>query len=270
LALPAVPGVEAVGVVEAVADDVQGLQPGDRVAYAGLPVGSYAAFRNLPASMAIKLPAGLADMAVAGSFLRGLTAHMLMERVCTLKPGQTMLIHAAAGGLGLILIQWAKQKGLRTIGTVSNADKAELAIAHGLDHPVIYTQCDFVTEVLRLTDGIGANYAIDGVGGDMLTATFAATKLFGTVASIGQTAGPLPPIDPKLLTNRQLIRPSILALLADKAAYRDAAQAWLDRLAGTIKVEIGSIYALTDAAQAHADLEQRRTTGAVRLSVDDA
>lgn len=270
LPLPAVPGVEAVGVVEAVAEDVDGFQPGDRIAYGGLPAGSYAAFRNLPVNMAIAIPAHLTDAAVAGSFLRGLTAHMLLESVTALKPGQTLLIHAAAGGLGLILTQWAKRKGLRTIGTVSHRTKAELAMAHGLDHAVVYTEGDFVTEVLDLTDGQGVDYAIDGIGGDTLTRTFAAVKPFGTVASIGQTAGPVAAIDPKLLTNRSLIRPSILALLADKAAYRHAAHVWFDMLGKVITLEGGSTYPLTQAAQAHADMELRNTTGAVRLLVEQS
>lgn len=272
LPLPAVPGVEAVGVVEAVADDVADdvadFQPGDRIAYGGLPAGSYAALRNLPADMAIKIPSHLSDSAVAGSFLRGLTAHMLLETVRELKPGQTLLIHAAAGGLGLILTQWAKQKGVRTIGTVSHQMKAELAKTSGLDHPVIYTECDFVTEVLNLTDGQGVDYAIDGIGGDTLMRTLSAIKPFGTVASIGQTGGPVAPVDPKLLTNRSLIRPSILALLADKTAYREAARVWFAMLDGAIKPEGGSTYPLIHAAQAHADMELRNTTGAVRLSVD--
>lgn len=269
LPLPAVPGVEAVGVVEAVADDVDGFQPGDRVAYAGLPAGSYAAFRNLPANMAIKVPADLNDENIAGSFLRGLTAHMLLERITALHPGQTLLIHAAAGGLGLILTQWARHKGLRTIGTVSNPMKAELAKANGLDHAVLYTDGDFVTTVLNFTEGKGVDYAIDGIGGDTLMRTLTTVKPFGLVASIGQTAGPVAPIDPKLLTNRSLIRPSILALLADKIAYRHAAHVWFDMLGKTIKLEGGSTYPLTHAALAHADMERRNTTGAVRLSVDN-
>jgi NADPH:quinone reductase len=266
LPLPAVPGVEAVGVVEEVADDVEGFQPGDRVAYACLPAGSYASFRNIPASMAIKLPAGLGDAVIAGSFLRGLTAHMLLETVGAIKPGQTMLIHAAAGGLGLILTQWAKQKGITTIGTVSTQAKADLAVAHGLDHSVLYTQHDFVAETLRLTGGDGVDYAIDGIGAEVLLSTFAAVKPFGTIASIGQTGGAVGAIDPKLLTNKVLIRPSILALTVNKTAYRVAAEAWLAMLEAGMQLEQGATYPLSEAAQAHTDMEQRRTTGPVRLS----
>jgi NADPH:quinone reductase len=266
LPLPAIPGVEAVGVVEAVADDVQHLRPGDRVAYACLPAGSYASFRNLPASMAIKIPESLDDATIAGSFLRGLTAHMLLETVTTVKPGQTLLIHAAAGGLGLILTQWAKQKGATTLGTVSTRAKAELAVAHGLDHPILYTESDFVEKTLALTAGRGVDYVIDGIGADVLLASFSAVKPFGTVASIGQTAGPVTPIDPKLLTNRNFIRPSILALTTDKLAYEAAATAWLAMLAAGMRLEEGSTYPLEQAAKAHQDMEQRRTTGAVRLS----
>lgn len=269
LPLPGIPGVEAVGTVEAIADDVDAFQVGDRVAYACLPAGSYARYRNLPASMAIKLPTGLDDAVVAGSFLRGLTAHMLLETVVAAKPGQTLLIHAAAGGLGLILTQWARQKGMTTIGTVSTRQKADLAVAHGLDHPVLYTQCDFVAETLRLTNGLGVDYAIDGIGAEVMLATFAAVKPFGTLASIGQTAGPVAAIDPKLLTNRSLIRPSILALTADKIAYRTAAQAWFGMVAGEIRLEEGVTYPLVQAAKAHVDMEERHTSGSVRLSIAD-
>ncbi|TWD54261.1 NADPH2:quinone reductase [Agrobacterium vitis] len=270
LPLPAVPGVEAVGIVEAVADDVRNLHPGDRVAYACLPAGSYASYRNLPASMAIPLPDSLDDRAIAGSFLRGLTAHMLLETVTSVKPGQTVLIHAAAGGLGLILTQWAKQKGATTIGTVSTTAKADLAVAHGLDHAIVYTESDFVAQTLHLTDGKGVDYVIDGIGADVLLASFAALKPFGMVASIGQTAGPVAAIDPKLLTNRGFMRPSILALTADKQAYRTAAEAWLTMLAAGMRLEDGHTYPLAEAAKAHQDMEQRRTTGPVRLSTDNA
>jgi NADPH2:quinone reductase len=146
--------------------------------------------------------------------------------------------------------------------------KAELAKANGLDHAVLYTEGDFATEVLNLTDGQGVDYAIDGIGGDTLMRTLTTVKPFGLVASIGQTAGTVAPIDPKVLTNRSLSRPSILALLADKTAYREASHVWFDMLGKTIKLDGGSTYPLTQAAQAHADMERRKTTGAVRLTVD--
>ena len=260
-----VPGVEAVGVIDAVGTRVKDYRIGDRVAYAGLPVGAYRQYRNIAAERLVKVPDSLPDTAIAGSLLRGMTAHLLLDVVGQLQPGKSVLIHAAAGGLGLILVQWAKRRGARTIGTVSTTDKAAMALKAGLDIPVLYRDTDFVEETLAATEGRGADLVIDGVGGDNLVRSIKATRAFGTVLNIGQTAGPVPPLDIQLLTNRSLMRPSVLAYLADPIAYRCAAKGWFSRLEAGLDVSGGHDYAFADAATAHADIESGRTSGAVRL-----
>jgi len=217
--------------------------------------------------MAIKPPPALDDRLLGGSFLRGLTAHMLLETVTQLQPGQVVLIHAAAGGLGLVLSQWAKSKGVITLGTVSSQEKAELATRYGLDHPVLYRQEDFVEATLALTGGRGADLVIDGIGGDTLAASLRAVRPFGLVASIGQIAARPEAIDPALLVNRALIRPSIVTLLADRHAYRQAATAWFDMVSAGFDQPDGVDYPFAAAAIAHADLEQGLTCGPVRLIV---
>lgn len=266
-AYPAAPGVEAVGVVDAVADDVTGFAEGDRVAYAGLPAGSYAEARTIPAARLLNLPDDLSDEQVAGSLLRGLTAYLLLQRVTSISSGQTVLVHAAAGGLGLILVQWLKRLGATVIGTVGSPEKAEIARGHGLDHPILYRDEDFVSAVAKLTDGRGVDYSVDGIGGETLAKTLQAVGAFGTVASVGQVAGAIPPLDLQLLNNRFLIRPSVVGFLADSTDYHAAADAWFAMLRDGLKVSEVQDYDFEDAGQAHADMEAGRTTGAVRLKV---
>ncbi len=263
--LPAPLGVEAAGVVEAVGDGVTGIGPGDRVAYAGLPSGSYAAARILPAERLLKLPQGMSPRVAAASLLRGLTAHMLLFRAFEVRPGQTVLIHAAAGGVGLFLVQWAKRIGATTIGTVGSEEKADLARRYGLDHAVLYRQCDFVDAVRRITDGRGVDFAVDGVGGATLAKTLSALRPFGLAASIGQAAGPVPPVEVDALRNVALGRPSILGSIADLGAYREGAQALFTAMADGLQVEIGLELPLREAARAHAEMEAGRTTGGVIL-----
>ena len=267
-AYPATPGVEAVGVVDAVAEDVIGFAVGDRVAYAGLPAGSYADTRTIPAARLIRLPEDLSDEQVAGSLLRGLTAYLLLHRVTSIVPGQTVLVHAAAGGLGLILVQWLKRLGATVIGTVGSPEKVEIARAHGLDHAILYRDEDFVSAVAGLTEGRGADFAVDGIGDETLAKTLRAVGAFGTVANIGQVAGAIPPLDLQLLNNRFLIRPSVIAFLADNANYHAAANAWFAMLRDGLKVSEVQDYTFEEASLAHADMEAGRTTGAVRLKVD--
>lgn len=264
---PATLGVEAVGTVEALGDGVAESTVGDRVGYAGLPAGSYTEACNLPANRLIKLPEDITDRQVAGSFLRGLTAYLLVKTVAAVRPGQTVLVHAAAGGLGLVLTQWLGLLGARTIGTVGSSEKAEIATAHGLDHAILYKREDFVTAVNELTDGAGVDYAIDGVGGDTLARTLGTLRPFGTAANIGQTGADVPPLDVHTLTNRFVIRPSVLAYLKDETAYRAAAAAWFSVLRQGVKVATGHEYPLSEAAAAHAEMEAGRTTGMVRLKV---
>lgn len=266
-AYPAVPGVEAVGVVDAVAEDVTGFAVGDRVAYAGLPAGSYADARTIPAARLIRLPDDLSDEQVAGSLLRGLTAYLLLHRVSSISPRQTVLVHAAAGGLGLILVQWLKRLGATVIGTVGSPEKAEIARAHGLDHAILYRDEDFVSAVANLTDGRGVDFAIDGIGGETLAKTLQTVGAFGTVANVGQVAGAVPSLDLQLLNNRFLIRPSVIGFLANTADYHAAADGWFALLREGLKLSEVQEYEFEDAMLAHADMEAGRTTGAVRLKV---
>lgn len=263
--LPAALGVEAAGTVEAVGDGVSDFVPGDRVAYAGLPDGSYAEARILPVARLLKLPETVSSRLAAASLLRGLTAQMLLHRVFSLKPGQAVLIHAAAGGLGLILTQWAKRLGATTIGTVGSQRKAEEARAHGLDHAILYRQTDFVAAVRDLTDGQGVDFAVDGIGGATLAKTLSTVRPFGVVASIGQAGGAIPPVDVHALRCISLARPSVLAYIAELDAYRQGASELFAVMAAGLTAEIGTEYPLAEAAKAQAALEAGETTGSVLL-----
>lgn len=266
--LPAVPGVEGAGIVEAVGAGVTDLRPGDRVAYAGLPAGGYAAVRCLPAGRLVPLPDGIDTRTAAAAMLRGVTAHMLLTRVFPVTHGTTVLVHAAAGGLGLILTQWAKALGATVLGTIGSQAKAAIAVEAGLDHAILYRECDFAAEVRRLTGGRGVDYAIDGIGGDTLLRTLDAVRPFGTVASIGQASGGLPAIALGELGPRRslaLARPSVFAYAADEASYRAACTALFDRLAGGLRISVGAEFPLSDAAAAQRALEAGETTGSVLL-----
>ena len=267
-AYPGIPGVEATGVVEETGEGVTDFALGDRVAYAGLPAGGYAEMRALPAGRLVKLPDDLDDRQVAGSFLRGLTAFLLLKRLGVApETGQTVLVQAAAGGLGLILVQWLKRLGTTTLGTVGLEEKAEIARRFGLDHAILYKDVDFVAAVKDLTGGAGVEFAIDGVGGETLEKTLASVRPFGIVANVGESGGVLRPLAVTALTNRFLIRPSVLAYLMDDAAFQEAAAVWFAMLRDGLDVSVGQDYAFEEAARAHADLEEGRTSGAVRLVV---
>jgi NADPH2:quinone reductase len=263
--LPAGLGVEAAGVVEAVGEGVTDFSPGDAVVYGGLPVGSYADVRTLPADRLLKLPGTIAPRLAAAALLRGLTAQMLLHRVFPLQPGQSVLIHAAAGGVGLILAQWAKRLGARTIGTVGSEAKADLARAHGLDHAILYRQTDFAAAVRDLTDGRGVDFAVDGIGGETLAKTITILRPFGVVASIGQASGPIPPVDVHMLRCVSLARPSVLAYMSDLQAYRQGAASLFGIMAQGLRVEIGAEFPLEEASAAHIALESGKTTGSVLL-----
>lgn len=268
-ALPVTLGVEAAGVVEALGPGVSDFTPGQRVVWAGPPVGGYAGARNLAAARVLPLPDGVDDAAAAGALLRGITAHLLFDEIRPLRAGDTLLVHAAAGGLGLLLVQWAKALGARVIGTVGSADKAELACAHGLDHAILYQQQDFVAALRELTDGHGVDYAIDGIGGETLRRTLDVVRPNGLLASVGQAGGALPALDiaelsaPRALT---FARPSVFRYLGDTGRYRAAAQAVLERLRnGSLRVTIGAEYPLAEAAAAHRALQAGRSHGAILL-----
>jgi len=264
-----IPGVEGVGVIAAVGADVTSLAVGERIAYAGAPVGAYASERNLPAWRAIKLPPELTDAEVATVFVKGITAHMLLHRVYPVGPGTTLLAHSAAGGLGQLLTRWASHLGATVIGTVGSEAKAEIAREAGAQHVIVGRDADFAARVAELTKERGVDVAYDGVGGTTLAKTFACVRPFGMVASIGQAAGPIPPVDVMELGPRRslmLARPSVKAYMNEADAYRGAAEAVLAALEAGVLKGIGKAYSLSEAAQAHADLESGRSSGALYLT----
>jgi len=261
-------GVEGVGVVTAVGAEAASFKVGDRIAYAGAPVGAYASERNLPGWRAIKLPGALDDAVVASSFVKGITAHMLLNRICAVGPGTTVLVHSAAGGLGQLLTRWARHLGATVIATVGSVAKAELARAAGAQHVIVGRDADFTSRVAELTDKRGVHAAYDGVGGKTLAKTLACVRPFGVVASIGQAGGPIPPLDVEELGPRRslmLARPSVMAYMNDIDAYRGAAAEVLEALNAGILGAEGRAYRLSEAALAHADLEAGRTSGAIYL-----
>jgi len=263
LPLPAILGVEGAGVVEAVGADVGNVRVGDRVAYAGIP-GAYAATRLLPAWRAVQLPDDIDTRVAAVSFLRGMTAHMLLTRIYPVAGGTTLLVHAAAGGLGAMLTRWAKHLGATVIGTASSPEKAAIARAQGADRVIIGRDADVAAEAGRLTDGKGVDFAVDGIGGAMLRKTLASTRRFGVVASVGQAAGPIPPVAVDEL-RPMLVHPSVMAYAADPAAYGVTAQAVIAAIREGIVQSAASGYSLAQAAQAHSDLESGKTTGSLVL-----
>jgi NADPH2:quinone reductase len=265
-----IPGVEGVGVVAGVGPNVTSISVGDRVAYAGAPVGAYASERNLPAGRAIRLPSALSDTQVASVFVKGITAHMLLYRVYPVGPGTTILVHSAAGGLGQLLTRWAVHLGATVIGTVGSEAKAEIARQAGARHVIVGRDADFAARVAELTNGRGVDVAYDGVGGATLAKTLACVRPFGVVASIGQSGGPIPPLDVLDLGPRRslmLARPSVMAYMNDTAAYAVAAEAVLTAIAGDVLRVTGKAYRLSEAGQAHAELESGRTSGALYLTV---
>lgn len=268
--VPAVLGVEGAGTVAAVGPGVDSVAVGDRVAYTALPVGAYAAERLIPAERLLRLAPTISEESAAGIMLRGVTAHMLLHHTYPVGPGTTILVHAAAGGLGLVVTQWAKLLGATVIGTVGSAEKAGIARAAGLDHAILYRETGFVDAVKELTGGRGVDVAYDGIGASTLLETFDAVRPFGTVASVGQAGGPIPPIEVAQLGPRRslsLSRPSVFGYMTDLDAYRTAATALLSLLEqGRINVPVGAVYPLADAVRAHADLEGRRTTGSILLA----
>ena len=263
-----IPGVEGVGVVAAVGANVSSVRLGDRIAYAGAPVGAYATERNLPAWRAIKLPGSISDETVASSFVKGITAHMLLDRVYPVGAGTTLLVHSTAGGLGQLLTRWASHRGAIVIGTVGSEAKAALARKAGAQHVIVGRDADFAQAVADITGRRGVDVAYDGVGGATLAKTLGCVRPFGVVASIGQAAGPIPPVDVSDLGPRRslsLARPSVMAYMNETDAYRSAAAAVLEGIESGILNVSGQSYPFSEAARAHADLEAGRTSGALYL-----
>jgi NADPH2:quinone reductase len=265
-AYPAVIGAEAAGFVEAVGADVVDFNVGDRVAYAGPPVGAYCSTRNIPAERAIRLPDGVSAKTAASSLLKGMTAYMLLTKTCQVRSGDSVLVHAAAGGLGSILVRWAKSLNATVIGTVSTPEKATLASACGADHLVVGREADVVAEVKRLTGGSGVDVAYDGIGGDMLVKSIRSVRAFGTAVTIGQAAGPIPPVAiEELRPGKALTHPSIMAWCADIDRYREAAKAAVRAMETGIVCQIAAEYRMTEVARAHEDMEAGRSAGSILL-----
>ena len=268
--LPFTPGVEGAGVVEAVGPDVTTLEPGDRVAYAG-PIGGHAEERLIDAGRLVKLPDAISSEQAAGMMLQGLTAHMLLRGVHRVQPGETILVHAAAGGVGLIMCQWAKALGATVIGTAGSDEKAELARAHGCDHPVVYTRQDFVAEVERITEGAKLPVVYDGVGRDTFMKSLDCLHRRGMMVSFGNASGPVEPFPPTLLAQKGslfLTRPTMYDYVATREELETAAKDLFDMVAsGKVKIEVKQSFALKDAAEAHRALEARKTSGSTVLIV---
>lgn len=262
--LPLTAGNEAAGVVEAVGADVDWLKPGDRVAYAS-PIGAYCEARVMPVATLVRLPDAVSDEQAAGMMLKGMTAEYLLRRTFAVKPGDTILYHAAAGGVGLLVGQWAKHLGATVIGTASNADKIALAKAHGYDHVIDYSSKDFVAEVREITGGKMCDVVYDSVGKDTFPASLDCLKPRGLFVSFGQSSGPIPPFNLGILSQKGSLyatRPTLFAYVASRSDLEASANALFDVVGrGIVTVEVNQRYALKDAAVAHADLEGRRTTG---------
>ena len=260
-------GVEASGVVQAVGEGVSDVAVGDRVTYTGFmnTLGAYSTERLIPAAPLIKLPETIAFETAAAMTMRGLTASYLMRRLYDFKPGDSILLHAAAGGVGLIVSQWAKLLGLTVIGTVSTDAKAELARAHGCDHTINYSHEDVAKRVRELTDGVGVNVVFDSVGRTTFMGSLDSLKRRGLMVCVGTASGTIEPFDPQILAMKGslfLTRPALADYIADPAEEAALAGELFGHVAsGRIKIEINQHYALQDAVQAHRDLESRKTTG---------
>ena len=269
LQFPSGLGLEAAGVVEEAGEGVTSLKPGDRVAYGTGPIGAYAEQRNLPANRLVKLPAAISDETAAGMMLKGMTARYLLRATYVVKPGDTILLHAAAGGVGLIMSQWAKALGATVIGTVGSAAKVAIAREHGCDHVINYSTDDTVKRVREITGGKGVPVVYDGVGKDTLMVSLDCLSPRGLMVSFGNASGPVPPLDVLLLSAKgslYVTRPTLNTYTASDADLRETAQDLVDVVAsGRVKIPVNQRYALADVVQAHRDLESRKTTGTTVL-----
>jgi NADPH:quinone reductase len=269
--LPASLGSEAAGVVEAVGPGVTDLKPGDRVAYGSAPVGAYAEARLIAADRLIKLPDGIDDKRAAAMMLKGLTVQYLLRQTYKVKRGDTILTHAAAGGVGLILCQWAKHLGATVIGTVGSDEKAAIAKAHGCDHPIVYTREDFPKRVLEITGGKKLPVVYDSVGKDTFVKSLDCLENYGLMVSFGNASGPVENFNLGMLASKgslYLTRPTLNTYGAKRENLVAMAKELFDVvLSGAVKIEVNQTYPLKDAAKAHRDLESRKTTGSTVMTV---
>ena len=259
--LPSGLGLEGSGVIEAVGDGVTDLAVGDRVAYAAQPLGAYAEARVMPAKGLVKIPDGISFDLAAAAMLQGMTAQYLLRRTYHVKKGDTILIHAAAGGVGQIVCQWAKHLGATVIGTVGSKEKAEIAKSKGCDYPILYREEKVSERVKEITNGQGVEVVYDSVGKDTFDDSLDCLKRLGMMVSFGQSSGAVSPVPLKALAPGAyfLTRPSVFQYTATREELFDVLKS------GVVKIDIGATYALADAKQAHDDLEGRKTTGSVIL-----
>lgn len=267
--MPFTPGLEAAGVVEQVGSGVTEVQVGQRVAYAAPPIGAYAERRLMPADRLIPIPDGIADEQAAAMMLKGMTAQYLLRRTFRVEPGQTILFHAAAGGVGLIACQWAYELGVTVIGTVGSAAKAELARGHGCAHVIRYDQENVVERVRELTDGKGVPVVYDSVGQATFQSSLDCLAPLGMLVSFGQSSGKIPPVDLGILSQKgslYVTRPTLMTYTAARDDLLDAANQLFDVVQrGAVQIVIHQRMALRDAAEAHRALESRQTTGSTVL-----
>ena len=267
--LPSGLGLEAAGVVEAVGDGVERFKAGDRVAYASGPIGAYSELHVTSAARAVKVPEGVDVKVAAAALLKGMTAEFLVRRTFPVKAGDTILVHAAAGGVGSILVQWAKHLGARVIGTAGSEAKAELARGHGADHVILYRDQDVAAEVRRLTDGRGVPVAYDSVGAATFEGTLGSLARRGMFVSFGNASGPVPPFAPLRLSQAGSLfftRPTMFDYTSTTQELDESAGALFEVIkSGAVKIDIGQTFALGDARRAHEALEGRETVGASLL-----
>lgn len=271
LELPTALGMEASGVIEAVGDGVTHLKVGDRAAYAAMPSGAYCEARVMPAAQVCPLPDAISFEEGAAMMLKGLTVQYLFHRTTPLKAGDTVLFHAAAGGVGLIACQWARSEGINLIGTAGTDEKCALALAHGANHCINYNDQDFTAKVRELTDGQGVDVVMDAVGASTFEGSLDSLKPLGMMISFGNASGPVPPFNIGLLGPKgslKITRPTLFTHIADHATCQDmAAQLFAKVQSGDVKIRIGQTHALDNIHTAHDALEARKTTGSTILTL---
>jgi NADPH2:quinone reductase len=270
--LPSLPwtlGMEGAGQVEAVGEGVTEFKPGDRIAYASPPVGAYAEVRLIPADRVVALPDAIDDRTAAAMMLQGMTAQYLLRRTYRVQPGDAILLHAAAGGVGLIASQWARHLGAIVIGTVGSEEKAELARAHGCHHTILYNRENFVERVREITGGQGVAVVYDSVGKDTFMGSLDCLRPLGMMVSFGNASGPVPPFEPGILAAKGSLfftRPTLMTYTAKRADLLASAAELFEVVAsGAVKIEVRQTYPLAETARAHRDLEARKTTGSTVL-----
>ncbi len=268
--LPAVIGMEAAGVVESVGEGVEGLAPGDRVAYP-MTLGSYAETRLIDADRLVKIPASISDETAAAMMLKGLTAHYLLFRTYPVQPGDSILVYAAAGGVGLILCQWANQLGANVIGCVGSEEKAQLARDHGCNHTILYQDDDIASKVRAITDGVGVAAAYDSIGKATFDASLDSLRPFGVLATYGNASGPVDPFSPQVLAGKgslYVTRPTLATHTSTRELLEEGAQRLFAAVeSGQVKISVNQTLPLADCAEAHRRLEARETTGSTILKI---